>query len=355
MNTARETSSKHSLKTLWFDGKHLTPTVAIISLASDALVVLANGSEQRFSIQTVRWPEQGISGMRLCDLPDGSSLQHDDGRQWDEWVGIHGKPPSWMLTWMKSRWGNVLAVLCLVAFVLVAWKWVFPAASEVVVDWLPPELEQKVGRGAYAELNKRWLDPSDLSEAEQKKWRDMFESMLRRAEPKQTASDWRLFFHKSKILGANAFALPGGDMVITDELIYMLKDQPDTVMGILGHEFGHVQHRHGIKMVVKAGLATAMFGFIIGDATGFLATVPTVLMTQDYSRQAEREADAAAAQFLNANDLHPRVMTVFFDRLIASRVAKYKGNSDPMEDFPIGFSSHPPDNERIKFFKEWKP
>jgi Zn-dependent protease with chaperone function len=48
-------------------------------------------------------------------------------------------------------------------------------------------------------------------------------------------------------------------------------------------------------------------------------------------------------------------MTVFFDRLIASRVAKYKGNSDPMEDFPIGFSSHPPDNERIKFFKEWKP
>ncbi|MDO8890094.1 MAG: M48 family metalloprotease, partial [Hydrogenophaga sp.] len=94
-------------------------------------------------------------------------------------------------------------------------------------------------------------------------------------------------------------------------------------------------------------------GVVLGDASGFLATVPATLATQAYSRDAERSADAFAAQLLDRSGVSPSVMVVFFERIRQQEQADQDDDSDDSAALPIAISSHPDHEERIRFFREW--
>jgi len=118
----------------------------------------------------------------------------------------------------------------------------------------------------------------------------------------------------------------------------------------LAHELGHVVHRDGLDMLVRSSLVSALVGVVLGDATGFVASVPATLATQSYSRDAERAADRFAAEFLQANGIAPAVMAVFFER-----IAALQGDDEGDEKgLPIAIASHPDHGERIRFFTEWR-
>ncbi|MDT4875622.1 Beta-barrel assembly-enhancing protease [compost metagenome] len=105
--------------------------------------------------------------------------------------------------------------------------------------------------------------------------------------------------------------------------------------------------------MVRASLVSALVGVVLGDASGFLATVPATLATQAYSRDAEREADAFAARLLDQSDVSPSVMVAFFERIQreeAGQDVDGKGSAR----LPIAISSHPDHGERIRFFREWQ-
>jgi Zn-dependent protease with chaperone function len=126
--------------------------------------------------------------------------------------------------------------------------------------------------------------------------------------------------------------------------------------------------------MVRAGLISALVGVVLGDASGFLATVPATLATQSYSRDAEREADEFAAQMLDRGGLSPAEMAVFFERIIAQDAGESsapvppdssdgsapdadgeaKAEDDQGLSLPIAISSHPDHEERIRFFKTWR-
>jgi Zn-dependent protease with chaperone function len=113
-------------------------------------------------------------------------------------------------------------------------------------------------------------------------------------------------------------------------------------------------------MLVRSCLVSALFGVVLGDASSFLATVPATLVTQSYSRDAEREADAHAAALLHAGGISPAEMAVFFERIQKEeRSGDADAESDAAEEggdaLPISIASHPDHAERIRFFREWKP
>ena len=89
--------------------------------------------------------------------------------------------------------------------------------------------------------------------------------------------------------GANALALPGGMLVVTDELA-ALADAP-ALLGLLAHEPGHVTSRHATRIAVAGPLLGATVAASNGDITSVVASAPVLLATLSFWRSHEAEAD----------------------------------------------------------------
>ena len=151
----------------------------------------------------------------------------------------------------------------------------------------------------------------------------------------------RLHFHSGR-LGANAFALPGGTIVVTDELVALLEGRDELLLGVLGHEAGHVSHRHGMRALVQSTLLGSITALAFGDFSSMLAGAPALLGHLAYSRNFEREADGEAIRLLQASGLSPELMVTVFERLQAQRGGRVLG---------IALASHPANAERIARFR----
>jgi Zn-dependent protease with chaperone function len=354
---------KEVLNAWWMDGREPQAHPVQLSVVSGQLRVQGEEFDRQYGWASLAQPSSVGRFDRFCRLPDGSSLHHPDAKCWDAWCSAQGHLPARSELWMRARYGALLAFLGVVICVFVAWRWLIPVFSETVAPLVSPKFEQRVGQVALAQIRSLYLKPSHLGADIEMVWRRQFDDKVIHGNAGVgSAPRWQLYVNAAPQIGPNAFALPGGDMVITDELLELLKNEPDAVIGVLAHELGHVQHQHGLKMVVKAGLTSLMVGAVLGDAGLFLSTVPAVLMTQAYSRDAERQADQFAAQFLHRNGIHPRVMVVFFERMASFQSKKKERQSGANTDsdqepdvVSIGFSSHPANQERIAFFKNWQP
>jgi Zn-dependent protease with chaperone function len=357
------------LATEWFDGRSPRPHAAWVRCEGGELVVRLQDGEgpcaRRYALPGIRWPERRVHGLRQTELPDGSLIQHANAREWDAWAQCNNLRESAVVGWMQS-WRGALGAMVATAFVLaVAWVWGVPAIAAVIAKNIPTSIEARIGEVSLHQLRNLFLKPSELPAATQAKLRESFAQWVRNAYPEGNAPQWQLAFHKSQALGPNAFALPGGHIVVTDELVMMLHDLPDATLGVMAHELGHVQHRHGLDLMVRASLVSALLGVVIGDASGFLASVPVTLVTQAYSRDAERQSDARAAAMLHANGKSPAVMAIFFERLRTAQPVDGPGTAplgkgpQPTDQegedaaLPIAISSHPDLAERIRYFKSW--
>lgn len=367
------------LATEWFDGRTPRPHRVWVRCDGDAFWVRlqddASVPVQRHALEQIRWPERRSHGLRQVELPDGSLIQHADASEWDAWARVNGLRESKVVGWMQSWRGALGAALATGFFLAFAWVWGLPWLAHTMAHAIPHSVEERIGEISLRQLSALFLQPSALPAAQQAKLRSGFSALVQNAYPGGDAPAWHLDFYSSEALGANAFALPGGQIVITDELVTLLADAPDATLGVLAHELGHVERRHGLDLMVRASLISALLGLVMGDASGFLATVPATLATQAYSRDAEREADALAATLLHASGISPTVMVTFFERLQAQGAEKRRdrGNGigpaapDPEQNgaeapeesvlstLPIAVSSHPDNAERIRFFKEWTP
>ncbi len=338
------------LETQWFDGRSPQAQAASVWLDGDELVLSTAQGERRYPRRAVRWPERQTHGQRQAELPDGGLLQHAQAAEWDDWWAASGGAQSRVVGWQQSWRATAWALVGSVVFLAASWVWGVPLLSRGLVQLVPQSLEATLGDAGFEQISAVFLRPSGLPAERQDAIRQRFERLVQGAYPQGDAPTWRLSFHSAPALGPNALALPGGTIAMTDELVRMLDDQPDAIQGILAHELGHVVHRDGLDMLVRSSLVSALVGVVLGDATGFVASVPATLATQSYSRDAERAADRFAAEFLQANGISPAVMAVFFERIAALQGDDEGDEKGP----PIAIASHPDHEERIRFFTEWR-
>ena len=92
----------------------------------------------------------------------------------------------------------------------------------------------------------------------------------------------------------NAFALPGGQVFIT-EALYMKLENEDQLAGVLGHEIGHVIERHGSERMAKGSFIQGLVGAagVMGGGTGSASAASYVgnMMQMKYGRNDELESD----------------------------------------------------------------
>ena len=160
----------------------------------------------------------------------------------------------------------------------------------------------------------------------------------------------RTLTYEFKVVDAaeiNAFALPGGFIYINRGLIEAADDEAELV-GVLGHEIGHVVARHGAKQAQRAAYANLglrVLGSILGGGAraeigSMAAQMVTAGTFTKFGRDAEREADRLGAENVAAAGHDPNGMLTFFEKLAALR----DGQANVVERF---FASHPEPAERV--------
>jgi Zn-dependent protease with chaperone function len=349
-NTRQADSAPLSLR--YFNGR--SSKVEIVSLyISELSVQLMRGLDgtliHEIPLKGIRWPERTARGARIIELPDGGQLHADDARAYDAWAAAYlPAPESWVVRAQQS-WRGVLVAFVALAVVLAAlYEWGLPVAARGIASLVPASVDEALGRQAMRQIDSQWMKPSKLPIETQQRLRERFAAAMQRFYPAGMPA-YQLEFRQSTI-GPNAFALPGGTMVLTDELINLVNDD-DVVVGVLGHEIGHVTQRHAMRQLVQLAVLQGALGVAFGDYGSLITTAPLILGSMAYSRKAEREADDHSIRFMQANGISPLVMVKFFSTMRAEQEAKNKSTdkSAPLDISII--SSHPADAERMDKFK----
>ena len=187
--------------------------------------------------------------------------------------------------------------------------------------------------------------PTQLPQAEQERIRQGFAALRR---PPDAGHDYQILFRQGGEIGANALALPGGTIVVTDELV-SLAGTAAGMMGVLAHEAGHVARRHGLQQVIQASALGALSAYLFGDISTVLAGVPAAMLTLRYSRDHEREADDFAIEVMQRNGLPPAALADVLVRLEHRAGAGAPSSaSEPTADRGQDFlSTHPHTQARI--------
>lgn len=338
-----------SLPARWFDGQQGAAHPVVVRVDDGAL----HFGERSVPLSDVAWPERLRHGQRQMLLRGGGVLNFDDAAAFDAWADATGHQTGWVERWQLSWRLALMSLALLIALLGAGWRWGLPWASDRLVAQVPRSAEAPIGTQVMALIDRQWMRPSRLSPEEQQRWRARFEQMVdtaRASGMQGLPEDWELHFRRtSAVIGPNAFALPGGQMCITDELVELMKDEPDAVLTVLAHEMGHVSRRHGLRLGLRAGVVAAVSAVWLGDYSSLLNGLPTVLATAAYSRDHEREADAFGRELAWRGGVDPARIAVFFERIRK----RYGESADG--GLAIAFSSHPADPERIEFFKAARP
>jgi predicted Zn-dependent protease len=140
----------------------------------------------------------------------------------------------------------------------------------------------------------------------------------------------------------NAFALPGGIVLLTRPILELCADDDDALAFVVAHEMGHIVRNHAIDRYLASTAAQAISRLIPARSpiTNVLRTQLSRLIAQGYSRDQEFEADAYGVRLARAAGFQPDGAVRLLNALGA-----HAGNND--DGFPY-FRSHPPIGERIR-------
>lgn len=157
-----------------------------------------------------------------------------------------------------------------------------------------------------------------------------------------------LNFKVYNVTDVNAFACPDGSVRVFAALMDLMDD--NELLGVIGHEIGHVLKRHS-KNAFKAQLLTGALKDVI-SMTGEKAAALTdsqlgklgeAMVNARYSQKQEFEADDCAYDFLVKNGKNPWGMVMSFEKLMSLDGGEARNSAV----FSRMFSSHPETQARI--------
>ena len=241
-----------------------------------------------------------------------------------------------------------LTVFLLVGCVVVSWLCSLSLSLMVrtLAAGVPMEWEDKFGREEIDKMQKEGELLNDTNQIAQ--LRELAQPLIK-ALPENRRN---LKFYIRDDEDPNAFALPGGYVVVHTGLLQMV-DTPEQLLGVLAHEIAHETQRHVIRKKISAAGSLAVFGvFIRGrQASGSLLGMGSgLLVFQGFSQRYETEADEVGWKYLVAANINPQGMIELFKKLKAQEDAM--GFSHLM---PESLSSHPALSKRIaRLENKWK-
>lgn len=237
----------------------------------------------------------------------------------------------------------VVFVAVTIALCALLYRFAVPALVEFAVWATPPAVSDLMGKSVLVSLDSVMFEPTDLEPDRRTRLQDAFARLVevaRTAHGEAAFPGYTLHFRSGGQIGPNAFALPDGSVIVTDELVRLTEDD-EMVLGVLAHEIGHVEHSHSLRQLYRAAGVTALIMLIGGDigaATEDILVQGAALVALSHSRAAESEADRFSVELMHRAGHDPEAIARFFE-LLRDRFG-FAG------DFGI-LSTHPATQERI--------
>ncbi|UGQ49289.1 M48 family metallopeptidase [Massilia endophytica] len=316
----------------YFDGKTSRAHRAVLSVKGGE-AWLEGEVERRDAMATLRVSERSQRAARKITYPDDSYFEADEQAALNTLLAASGHRDGAVVKAQQS-WRLVLGALAAtIAVLALGYRYALPAAADSIARALPESVERQMGQGVLALLDKNVFRPSRLSGERR---RGIAEAFAALRPPRGESPAYRLLFRQSRV-GPNAFALPSGDIVLTDEMVELL-DNDQAVLAVLAHELGHLHERHMSRRLIQSSAVAAVTALMFGDASGFVASLPAVALDMHYSRDAETEADDYAAVMLRHNG-----------RPLSDMEAVFAALEKVDRGFGVPYlNSHPPSAERLQ-------
>jgi predicted Zn-dependent protease len=243
----------------------------------------------------------------------------------------------------------VLLALAIVAFALFRYfsqTEVNPVTGETQHIALTVDQEVALGLESAPEMARQMGGEVDASDPSARRVAAVGRKIV--SDSDASRSPYTFDFH---LLGdadtLNAFALPGGQVFITEGLRSKLEDDAQ-LAGVLGHEIGHVVNRHGAEH-----MATGQLGQLLTMAAGVAATdeegrgqraamvaaMVNQMVQLKYSRSDELEADRVGMDYMAQAGYDPKAML---------GVMRILGEASRGGRAPVMLSTHPYPEQRIE-------
>jgi beta-barrel assembly-enhancing protease len=214
-----------------------------------------------------------------------------------------------------------------------------------LVAKVPPEWEQKFGDEEIADLKSEGLLLNDSNRVAKLA---ALVAPLMQVVP--GGKDFK--FHIVESETPNAFALPGGHIVVNSGLLELADN--DELVGVIAHESAHITQKHHARKIISSAGPVIIFGTFLHSRSGLMNLAgrgSELMLTQGFSQEYESEADAVGWDYLVQANIDPRGMIGMFKKFKAEE-AKEKNASFKL---PQAFQSHPALDKRIaRLEKKWK-
>lgn len=210
----------------------------------------------------------------------------------------------------------------------------FTHAVPFIADLIPYQWEKEIGSFAFEnyQAGKRKVEAPLVNNA--------VKSIIQRIDQFDDAEmTYQVVIIDAEMV--NAFAFPGGFVVITSGLISNA-EKPEEVAGVLAHELTHVLQRHSMRKLVRQAGLGVLIGIVLGDVSALsqLMELSSHLDTLSFDRSQERHADEGAIKIMQAAGISPQHLVSFFKKI--------KQLDSVAGDIPEIFRTHPLTDDRIE-------
>lgn len=296
----------NAFKAHYFDGQtSRLHEVEVQRLDAATIRVVGDGIDRSDPASSLRISPRLARITRTIEFSDGARVLANDHPLLDSWFPHEDRLQR--ITDRLERHAHAVAasiVICL-AVGIATFAWGVPWIADRIADQIPAGVETRLGSEVLGQLDQYFgFAPSQVNAKRQDALSARF-SKLTAGLP--DAGHYRLAFRDAETVGPNALAIPGGTIVITDQLTGLFDDDRE-FDAVVAHEIGHQQHRHALRQTLRSSFVLVIAALFTGDvssASAIVIGVPTFLLQSHYSRGFEEEADAFAFNTLAAHNTSP--------------------------------------------------
>lgn len=276
---------------------------------------------------------------RKLTFPNGALFETEDHVAIQGLVGqTHG---DWLHRSERFHPRLIGVVVVLIGACYVIWRWGLDMMVTVAIALTPPIVVEQLDKGTLRTIDLTMgAKETALSQEDRERVRGVFDALVA-ALPPDVAQDHRfeLQFRSMPRVGPNAFALPAGTVVMTDQFVTQFP-QDNVLAGVLGHEIGHVVERHGLRQTYRALGIYVIVGLMAGETGPFVEEIlleGNLLLSFRFSRAHETAADRFGVALSKEAGFDPLGLSLFF-----ADMAKRGGQP------PEWLSTHPSSAKRVE-------